>query len=129
MRGPVPHTADGRRVAGVAACSRGLAYHTVLESGSRVPVESASAERSLTDAGNNIDSGSTCGLNGPGSWSNTNPKLGVLANNGGPTRTMALLSGSPAINAGSSPAPAVDQRGVKRGAKPDIGAFEVAGQG
>lgn len=25
--------------------------------------------------------------------------------------------------------PTVDQRGVKRGAKPDIGAFEVAGKG
>ena len=31
-------TADGRRLAGVGTCSRGLAYHVVLESGSRVAV-------------------------------------------------------------------------------------------
>ena len=33
-----PDHADGRRLAGVGTCSRGLAYHVVLESGSRVPV-------------------------------------------------------------------------------------------
>ena len=32
-----------------------------------------------------------------------NPQLGPLQDNGGPTPTMALLSGSPAINAGSNP--------------------------
>lgn len=55
------------------------------------------------------------------------PKIGVLANNGGPTQTDALLAGSPAINAGN---PALglptDQRGIVRpqGAAPDIGAYE-----
>ena len=55
------------------------------------------------------------------------PKLGPLADNGGPTWTMALLSGSPAIDAGKSAgAPATDQRGVTRPQGPgvDIGAFE-----
>jgi hypothetical protein len=55
-----------------------------------------------------------------------NPKLGPLANNGGPTPTMALLTGSPAIGTGSSFfALATDQRGDPRphGAI-DIGAFE-----
>jgi acyl transferase domain-containing protein/short-subunit dehydrogenase len=33
-------TEDGRRLAGVGTCSRGLAYHVVLESGSRVAVTS-----------------------------------------------------------------------------------------
>jgi predicted outer membrane repeat protein len=78
----------------------------------------------LTDNGNNLDSGHTCGLTGPGDKQNTNPKLGALANNGGPTRTMALLTGSPAINAGSQPAPSVDQRGVHRDSRPDMGAYE-----
>ena len=59
----------------------------------------------------------------------------VLANNGGPTQTHALLPGSPAIDVGSSdcPPPATDQRGVSRpqdadgfaGADCDIGAFEL----
>jgi hypothetical protein len=55
------------------------------------------------------------------------PKLGPLANNGGPTPTMALLPGSPAIDAGNtSVAPATDQRGFPRpaGLAADIGAFE-----
>ena len=55
------------------------------------------------------------------------PKLGPLADNGGPTLTMALLPGSPAIDAGdTSLAPATDQRGVPRpfSLAADIGAFE-----
>jgi CSLREA domain-containing protein len=55
----------------------------------------------------------------------TNPKLGPLANNGGPTKTIALLAGSPAIgHADTKTAPSYDQRGVKRDAHPDIGAYE-----
>ena len=34
-----------------------------------------------------------------GNLLNQDPKLGALANNGGPTQTQALLSGSPAIDA------------------------------
>src|SRR5262249_44043164 len=55
------------------------------------------------------------------------PKLGPLADNGGPTQTMALLPGSPALNAaGPALAPATDQRGFARGAAPDIGAYEAS---
>jgi hypothetical protein len=54
------------------------------------------------------------------------PVLGPLADNGGPTLTMALLDGSPAIDAGdANGAPLVDQRGLPRDQPPDIGAFEV----
>jgi CSLREA domain-containing protein len=55
------------------------------------------------------------------------PKLGALALNGGPTRTHALLLGSPAIDAASSTnCPAKDQRGVTRpqGAACDMGSYE-----
>jgi predicted outer membrane repeat protein len=51
------------------------------------------------------------------------PRLLAPANNGGPTRTMALQAGSPAINAGSG-CPAADQRGAPRAGACDIGAFE-----
>jgi hypothetical protein len=66
----------------------------------------------------------------------TSPGLGTLANNGGPTQTIALLAGSPAINAGSNalavvPGGAVlstDQRGAAYprivNTTVDIGAFE-----
>jgi CSLREA domain-containing protein len=55
------------------------------------------------------------------------PKLGPLADNGGPTRTHALLLGSPAIDAASTPdCPTIDQRGVPRPQGPacDIGSYE-----
>lgn len=58
-----------------------------------------------------------------------NPKLGSLANNGGPTETMALLAGSPAIDLIKAPCgTAPDQRGVARpqGAGCDAGAYEFA---
>ena len=56
--------------------------------------------------------------------------LGALANNGGPTLTMALLPGSPAIDHGSNAfvtAGETDQRGLARivNGTVDIGAFEV----
>jgi hypothetical protein len=59
-----------------------------------------------------------------------NAMLGPLQNNGGPTMTMALLAGSPAIGtADNSAALATDQRGVARadlaGELTDIGAYEV----
>jgi hypothetical protein len=57
-----------------------------------------------------------------------NPLLAPLADNGGPTQTMALLPGSPALNAGvATGAPVVDQRGAARDGAPDLGAFEAAG--
>jgi hypothetical protein len=59
-----------------------------------------------------------------------NPMLGPLANNGGPTQTMALLAGSPCLHAGTSTgAPTTDQRGVARDTPPDIGAFELETSG
>ncbi|HYZ79352.1 MAG TPA: PxKF domain-containing protein [Gaiellaceae bacterium] len=61
---------------------------------------------------------------------NQDPMLGPLADNGGPTQTMALPSGSPAIDAAVlANCPATDQRGVSRpqGGGCDIGAYERVG--
>jgi chitodextrinase len=88
-------------------------------------------EAAVTDGGYNIDTGSSCGFSAANhSMSNTQPELDALASNGGPTQTMALPAGSPAINA--IPATTVgctgstDQRGVTRpqGSGCDIGAYE-----
>ena len=54
----------------------------------------------------------------------SNPRLGPLANNGGPTKTIALRRHSPAINHADSGSPKRDQRGVKRRKHPDVGAYE-----
>jgi hypothetical protein len=79
----------------------------------------------LAVGGHNIEQGTTC----VGFDINANPLLGPLANNGGPTQTMALLAGSPAIDAGLPTfCPATDQRGIARPDQPgtacDIGAYE-----
>jgi hypothetical protein len=49
----------------------------------------------------NLSSDNSCNFNGPGDLNNTDPKLGKLGNYGGPTQTIPLLSGSPAIDAGN----------------------------
>jgi hypothetical protein len=55
----------------------------------------------MTSNGYNLSSDNTCNFNGPGDLNNTDPKLGQLGNYGGPTQTIPLLSGSPAIDAGN----------------------------
>lgn len=61
---------------------------------------------------------------------NIDPLLAPLGHYGGPTETVALLPGSPAIDTGVTLAGVTtDERGVARpqGAAPDIGAFESRG--
>jgi hypothetical protein len=77
--------------------------------------------------GKNISSDASCPFAQSTDKQSTNPLLGPLANNGGPTDTHALLGGSPAIDAATNTGcPATDQRGVERpqGPRCDIGAFE-----
>ena len=69
----------------------------------------------ITDQGYNISSDGTANLFGGASYNFTDPQLAPLANNGGPTLTMALLPTSPAIGLGTYiGAPATDQRGYPR---------------
>ena len=83
----------------------------------------------ITDGGYNISSDGSLNLTGT-SLKNTDPKLGSLADNGGPTPTMALQPTSPAINKiPKASSPATDQRGIPRpqpqGGLSDIGAYEL----
>jgi hypothetical protein len=95
----------------------------------------------FTSNGHNLiglDEGNTGFIDGVlgdivGSGAALNPLVGPLTNNGGPTFTCALMSGSPALDAGDDcllEAPlgiTTDQRGLPRqsGSHVDIGAFEV----
>src|SRR5712675_1999149 len=86
-----------------------------------------------TSLGYNLSSDDGAGiLIGTGDQINTDPMLGPLQDNGGPTFTHALLPGSPAIDAGDpsfAPPPSFDQRGPGfdrvSGSRIDIGSFEV----
>ncbi len=89
----------------------------------------------IINGGNNIDSGTTCAwAANDGSLSSTDPKLGTLADNGGPTESIALQPGSPAVDAvlfnAPNECPDADQRGIPRpqGAACDIGAYEATRQ-
>jgi len=82
----------------------------------------------ISSNGHNLDSDGSCNLTDVTDLPNTDPLLGPLADNGGPTETHALQSGSPAIGAGGAACEATDQRGVTRpqGDACDIGAYEKA---
>jgi predicted outer membrane repeat protein len=110
--------AQNLSVLGPDIYSKGTPATTVKASYSLIGI---SDTFTLTDEGNNKLGTTATPLD---------PMLDVLANNGGPTQTHALLAGSPAINAGANPAALTyDQRGSGyfrvSGASADIGAFEV----
>ena len=87
----------------------------------------------MTSKGYNLSSDGTCNLKGAGDLNNTNPLLGPLQNNGGPTQTQALLAGSPAIDAGNPGGCTdsqgnllkTDQRGKPRPDKEDTGGCDM----
>jgi len=100
-----------------------------IVAGSTATANCAGAAPSET-VGYNLDSGTSCGFAKSTDLTKTNPLLGKLAANGGPTMTQTLRRGSPAINRGGTGAtgcPATDQRGLPRPFGPacDIGSMEV----
>src|SRR5206468_1730823 len=91
----------------------------------------------IASLGYNLSSDNGSGyLIGPGDQINTDPLLGPLQDNGGPTFTHGLLPGSPAIDAGDpnfTPPPFYDQRGPGYprvvNNRIDKGSFEVQAGG
>jgi hypothetical protein len=139
--------ADNQAIAGVgyAGCPPGRGYGggIFMQAGAVQMHDTIVADDSATTTGPDLHGApiSSLGYNLIGNSSggsgyaasdllNVNPQIGPLQNNGGPTQTMALLAGSPAIDAGDNAnAPAYDQRGpgyprIVNGVI-DIGAFEV----
>jgi hypothetical protein len=102
---------------------------------------SGNIDDAITDSGYNISDDNSCRFSATGSRNSTNPMLSSdgLTNNGGPTLTIALTPGSPAIDAipfgdcigQASPPDRIntDQRGALRPDAGellcDIGAYEV----
>ncbi len=88
----------------------------------------------ITTLGGNLSDDDSCALNGIGDRNNVDTGLDVLKDNGGPTLTHALISGSPAIDtADNTQCPTTDQRNEARPkdgngdgkAICDIGAYEA----
>jgi hypothetical protein len=120
-----PMGASGGALGGTLA--NGSADFSIVNSLFKQHAASANAFGDFMDLGHNLSSDASFGFTQPSSFNGYDPLLGPLADNGGPTRTLALLRGSPAIDAGDDAAcPPTDQRGVTRpfGAHCDIGAFE-----
>jgi len=97
-----------------------------------------SGSSAITTTSYNLSSDNSCNFTGPGNLNDTDPKLGLLQNNGGPTQTMALAPDSRAVDTGN-PSGCTDwhgtllvrdQRGAPRpdkddtGVGCDIGAYE-----
>jgi hypothetical protein len=94
-------------------------------------------EEGATSLGFNIDGTDECGFHAVGDRVNTDPQLGPLQDNGGPTQTMAPAGSSPAVDQGTFFGALTDQRGVIRpidfptianpsgGNGADIGAVEL----
>jgi hypothetical protein len=129
--GGEPSIAQG---ANVLAAPGALLRDTIVSD----PQGSRSCAEPVDSGGFNIDDGASCGLFLPTDLPATDPGLApTLEPNGGPTPTLALQPGSPAIDSGNAFGVAVDQRQLPRpsdfGAIPnalgsdgsDIGAFEL----
>ena len=97
---------------------------TIISANTNTDVDSGTTTNSFDSKGYNLigDGNATGAFNQTGDQLSTDPKLGALAENGGPTQTHALLTDSPAIDAGPPtdgativcPPPSTDQRGVER---------------
>ena len=87
----------------------------------------------MTSNGYNLSSDGTCSFTHAGDMNNTDPMLGPSQNNGGPTNTMALPSGSPALDAGNPNGCTdglgnllkTDQRGQPRPDPEDAGGCDI----
>ncbi len=111
--------------------------NTILNAGALGPTITNTSGTVTSDGYNLSSDGGGGYLIQPTDLINTNPMLGPLQDNGGPTWTHALKPGSPAIDAGNGFGLAADQRGRARtvdlpyvanaagGDGSDIGAFEL----
>jgi predicted outer membrane repeat protein len=108
--------------------------HAIQNAGGVVTVENSIVAGSaggncsgvFNSLGYNIEDGTDCMFILNTDFQLTNPQLGPLADNGGPTQTHALLPISLAIKHGKiTDCPVTDQRGFLRVGGCDAGAFQV----
>jgi hypothetical protein len=130
------NSADGTAGAAIHAASAPTLKNTIVANST----QGDNCSGNIIDGGYNIDDGTTCGFSAANnSQPSTDPLLDPsgLQDNGGPTETITLQEGSPAIDQGNSFSSTTDQRGLQRpqddpaiqnatgGDGSDIGAYEV----
>jgi hypothetical protein len=130
--GPGPMTLENTIIAGNTAAN-GAGDTT------GAPIPGPDVDGPVTSNGHNLLGNATeaTGFTGTGDQTGADPMLQALADNGGPTQTMKLSTGSPAIDAGVAAGATFDQRGKPRtyddpgvantggSDGTDIGAFEL----
>jgi uncharacterized repeat protein (TIGR01451 family) len=127
---------SGQSAGGLDAFAQSVTLFDTIIAGNSSTATDQDVAGSVTSNGHNLignvgnATGLRDGVNGDqvgGAAGPINPMLGLLQDNGGATPTMALQSGSPAIDTGSNTnAPLTDQRGFERilNGTIDIGAYE-----
>jgi hypothetical protein len=124
---------------GAEGANLALGIHPTVESTIVAgPVGGPNCVGTVTSLGFNLESANDCGFIAATDQVSTNPGLGTLGANGGPTETIPLLGTSAAIDKGNSPiGETLDQRGLTRpvdiaskanaagGNGSDVGAYEV----
>ena len=112
----------------MALCATATLQNSIIANNS-----GANCGSGVTSKGYNMSSDRSCNFSNSGDRNNTDPKLGPLQNNGGPTLTMALPSGSPAVDSGNPSGCndgqghrlTTDQRGQPRPDKEDSGGCDM----
>jgi hypothetical protein len=124
---PGASLASGANIGVLATTTFGIVLQSSIVDAAAATTARPNCGSAVQSQGNNISSDLSCALGRAGDHEGVDPQLGPLTDNGGPTDTMALLAGSPAIDAGAG-CTASDQRGVTRaqGTACDAGAFESA---
>jgi hypothetical protein len=124
-----PTNGDGVRQTGSGTIT--FANTIVASNLSGGATECAGAAANLISSGYNLSSDTSCDFTSTGDQENTDPLLGILQDNGGPTLTHAIADGSPALDTGDSsacvgPDNNTDQRGSARplGVSCDVGSYE-----
>jgi hypothetical protein len=118
------NTAGSSSAGGLANPSGSMALGNSLVAGnSEDLVLSGQCSGGTAGTRNVIEGSEPCGLDAATNRAVAAAGIGTLADNGGPTKTIALKKGSPAIKYARD-CPKRDQRHIKRPARCDAGAFQ-----
>jgi hypothetical protein len=89
-------TANGNSAGGIVNGGKAALQNSIIANNS-----GTNCGGTITSHGYNLSSDGSCALGNSGDLNDTDPMLGPLQYNGGPTQTMALPSGSPAVDGGN----------------------------